>query len=393
VRPKAPGAKQKQANGSGGASGAFSIPGPESRCALEKLRLHPRSDLVPELGGREYEALLADVRERGMLVPLEVTKKGVVLDGRGRLGVARELGLTEVPIRVVSTEDEVRYLVLAAVIRRALSSSQKAAIVVELEEYEQARLEANKRRLANLKGQTEVATLPPRGRTRDLGAKRAGVCPRTVQDARTVREGNPVLFAAVKAGEIPAHRAAQVVRRERLLAELPAAPPLPEGPYELIYADPPWQLGNPEADYAPENYYPTLAFEEIKALAVPSAADACLFLWAVNSQLRQALDVVEAWGFALKTHFCWVKPAIGLGVWARNRHELLLFGVRGNFSPAQPKDRCDSVIEAPRGRHSEKPVRAYEWIERMYPSASKLELFARGKVRPGWAAWGNEVAE
>jgi N6-adenosine-specific RNA methylase IME4 len=27
----------------------------------------------------------------------------------------------------------------------------------------------------------------------------------------------------------------------------------------------------------------------------------------------------------------------------------------------------------------------------MYPHASKLELFARGTPRPGWAAWGNQV--
>jgi len=42
----------------------------------------------------------------------------------------------------------------------------------------------------------------------------------------------------------------------------------------------------------------------------------------------------------------------------------------------------DSIIEAKRGRHSQKPVAAYEWIERMYSSASKLELFARGRPRP-----------
>jgi excisionase family DNA binding protein len=53
-------------------------------------------------------------------------------------------------------------------------------------------------------------------------------------------------------------------------------------------------------------------------------------------------------------------------------------------------DRIDSVIEAPRGRHSEKPECVYELIERMYRLASKLELFARRR-RPGWTAWGNEV--
>ena len=33
----------------------------------------------------------------------------------------------------------------------------------------------------------------------------------------------------------------------------------------------------------------------------------------------------------------------------------------------------------------------YELIERMYPRASKLELFARGPARPGWTSWGNQA--
>jgi N6-adenosine-specific RNA methylase IME4 len=53
----------------------------------------------------------------------------------------------------------------------------------------------------------------------------------------------------------------------------------------------------------------------------------------------------------------------------------------------------DSVVEAPRGRHSEKPKVFYELIERMYPHATRLELFARGKQRPGWTFWGNEVEQ
>ena len=30
-------------------------------------------------------------------------------------------------------------------------------------------------------------------------------------------------------------------------------------------------------------------------------------------------------------------------------------------------------------------------IERLYPALPKIELFARGKPRPGWCAWGNET--
>jgi N6-adenosine-specific RNA methylase IME4 len=38
-----------------------------------------------------------------------------------------------------------------------------------------------------------------------------------------------------------------------------------------------------------------------------------------------------------------------------------------------------------------KPDEAYELIERMYPTLPKIELFAR-QNRPGWVAWGNEIA-
>jgi hypothetical protein len=49
-----------------------------------------------------------------------------------------------------------------------------------------------------------------------------------------------------------------------------------------------------------------------------------------------------------------------------------------------------SVIRAPRRQHSRKPDKAYEIIERMYPTLPKIELFARN-VRDGWAAWGNQA--
>lgn len=49
------------------------------------------------------------------------------------------------------------------------------------------------------------------------------------------------------------------------------------------------------------------------------------------------------------------------------------------------------VVLAPVGRHSEKPVEVYNRIERLYPKASRLELFARAR-REGWESWGDEVS-
>jgi N6-adenosine-specific RNA methylase IME4 len=135
------------------------------------------------------------------------------------------------------------------------------------------------------------------------------------------------------------------------------------------------------------------SFLEIATLPIPAAPNSILFLWAVNCHLPQALEVMRAWGFEYKTNLVWVKQSIGLGYWARNRHELLLVGRRGGVALPDPEDRPDSVIEAKRGRHSEKPARVYELLERMYPQASKLELFARGPVRAGWVAWGKETGQ
>jgi N6-adenosine-specific RNA methylase IME4 len=56
-------------------------------------------------------------------------------------------------------------------------------------------------------------------------------------------------------------------------------------------------------------------------------------------------------------------------------------------------ERVGSVIDAPLGRHSEKPAIFYEMIERWYPDVSKVELFRRGPARPGWAAWGLEALD
>jgi N6-adenosine-specific RNA methylase IME4/ParB-like chromosome segregation protein Spo0J len=358
--------------------------------AVEKLRPHERTQLPP-LAEPARAALCDDIRKRGIVEPLEVTAEGIVLNGCERLLAAQQLGLSEVTVRIVAPDDQVEHIILAALQRRHLSASQRAALALELDRYRELKESADTRRRQNLKQVAEVEELPPQGKTRDHVANWAGVSARTVQDAATVQRHDPDLFEKIKAGELAADLAARRVRRALRDAALPAPPPLPEGPFELIYADPPWQLGNPDGINAPENHYPTMPLADIKALAPPRAENAVLFLWAVNCLLPEALEVTKAWGFTYKTNLVWVKPSIGLGRWTRNRHELLLLASRGEIELPQPDQLPDSVIEAPRGPHSQKPGRAYELIETAFPHLSKLELFARGKPRPGWHIWGNQA--
>lgn len=338
----------------------------------------------------EYAALRDSIEQHGLRTPIEIDPSGTVLDGHQRLRAALELRLAHVPVRVIDPADQVEYLVEAAIRRRQLSPSQLAALAVELDDYWEDLAEGRRRQQVNLARSTEVATLPPRGRTCERAAARVGTSPRSVQDAATVKAADADLFAQVRAGLLPAHKAAQQVRRARRLAELGDQPPLPEGFFQLIYADPPWRFGSPDSDRAPENHYPTMPLEEIKALEVPACDDAVLFLWAVACLLPAALEVMGAWGFEYKTNVIWVKDKLGLGSWLRHKHEHLLIGARGNYPPPETKLRPASVIVARRRRHSEKPDCVYELLERAYPSASKLELFAR-HARPGWTPWGKEA--
>lgn len=174
------------------------------------------------------------------------------------------------------------------------------------------------------------------------------------------------------------------------------APDLPDGIYDVIYADPPWKY-----DFAPhkqgykiEQHYPTMELEEICKLDVSSicADDSVLFLWATAPKLSQAGAVLEAWEFEYKTHAIWDKEKIVArggwksGYWFLGRHELLLVGTKGNFSPPNKDLLEQSIIFEKRTKHSKKPIKAYEIIESYFPGHKYIELFAR-EQRDGWDIW------
>lgn len=179
----------------------------------------------------------------------------------------------------------------------------------------------------------------------------------------------------------------------------PTWPEAPPGVFDIVYADPPWQYDFAQAPESGllssgrsiEQQYPTASVEELCAMPLPAVAeDAMLFLWATSPKLAEALRVLEAWGFTYRTNMVWVKDRIGMGYYARQRHELLLIAKRGDYPAPAEHTRPDSVLEAPRGEHSAKPREVYGLLQSMYPEGRFLELFSRGDVPAGWTGWGNE---
>ena len=171
-----------------------------------------------------------------------------------------------------------------------------------------------------------------------------------------------------------------------------------ERTFQIIYADPPWRYDfSKDSKDAIENHYPTMSVDEIKALEVPSAKDAVLYLWATAPKLQEALDVIKAWGFEYKTHAIWDKGWVGMGYWFRGQHELLMVGVKGKWSPPEQTLRISSVIRQNKGVHSRKPDYVREMIHEWYPEATKLEMFCRKnevnlfQQDAEWSVWGNEL--
>lgn len=174
------------------------------------------------------------------------------------------------------------------------------------------------------------------------------------------------------------------------------------GPFSIVYADPPWvyrdkaNAGQRGAGYK----YPLMTLEDIMCMGAwvrsIAAPDCLLAMWWVPPQPLEALKVVEAWGFKLKTMkgFTWHKLTrngkshFGMGNWTRANTEDCLFAVRGK--PQRVNAGVRQFIEAEVGRHSEKPAEARSRLVQLLGDVPRIELFARD-MHDGWTAWGNEL--
>ena len=137
--------------------------------------------------------------------------------------------------------------------------------------------------------------------------------------------------------------------------------------------------------------YPTMTVDAIRALDVPAARDAHLYLWTINAYVEAAYEIARAWGFRPSTLLTWCKAPNGLGLGGTYSltTEYVLFARRGTLAASQ---RIDTTwFQWRRGPHSAKPEAFLDLVEQVSPGPY-LEMFAR-RNRLGWDTWGNEALE
>jgi site-specific DNA-methyltransferase (adenine-specific) len=180
--------------------------------------------------------------------------------------------------------------------------------------------------------------------------------------------------------------------------------------YKIIYADPPWRYNdkrnkkgknNPTGAGGSLKHYECMNIADIMALNINQIAekDCMLFLWTTSPFMKEAINILEFWGFKFITiPFVWVKMRNdmseprkdGIGNYTLNNAEYVLLGRKGKYWRNSTKVK--QILLHQKLKHSEKPEEIKKRIVQLCGDLPRIELFAREKTE-GWDAWGKEIIE
>jgi N6-adenosine-specific RNA methylase IME4 len=367
--------------------------------------------LIPPLAPEELAQLEANILKDGCRDPL-VTWQETLIDGHNRHTICTKHDL---PFETVAMEFESK-----AHARIWMRENQRGrrnltpAWVIELELGKKADLmeiggDSKKERLKGNKNaakeKTELSqndnTVLPKINTRAEIAKAAGTSTGQVGMAEQVKKKSPELWEKAKQGEVSISSAYKEIKKEEKKAERTAMiqeqkkaiesgeMKLPEGVFEVIAIDPPWNYGR---EYDPEtsrvaNPYPEMNQSQLLELRPPFADDSVLFLWTTHAFIFDAKELMDKWGFTYKATMVWDKEKIGMGAWLRMQCEFCLVGIKGK--PTWNNTKWRDIIRESRREHSRKPDAFYELVESI-TVGRRLEYFSREK-RTGWETYGNDT--
>jgi N6-adenosine-specific RNA methylase IME4 len=224
---------------------------------------------------------------------------------------------------------------------------------------------------------------------------------RAAKVAVAAAEGDAAVIREARKAQLDAKRNRRAERERELAGKILA---LPDKKYGVVLCDDEWDYetwSEAGKDRHASNHYPTSTdahtaeeiVERTKDRFECAAPDCVLLMWVTVPHEAIGHEVMRLRGFTYKTQVAWDKEIGGTGYWFTNQHEILLVGVRGNVPAPAPGTQWPSVIRERKREHSRKPEKSYEMIEAYFPNVPKIELNCRGKPRPEWDAWGNEVEE
>jgi ParB-like chromosome segregation protein Spo0J len=178
----------------------------------QQFDFHPLADLFPVMNDESYKTLVADIKERGLRHPIILAPdesdegKQKILDGRNRYRACLEAG-------VLPHFDDLRngsaidYVVSVNLIRRHLSTSQRAALAAKIEAAKAAEIKAQERiRKTKAKSEEPTEEQPeetsevPRSAAKEA-AQAVGVSTTYVSAAKQIGKKSPKTLKEIQRGE------------------------------------------------------------------------------------------------------------------------------------------------------------------------------------------------
>ena len=370
--------------------------------------------VMPPLSADEFSALKADIKARGVQVPIEYDESGNVLDGHHRIKAVEQLKAegAEIPappriIRKGLSEPEkrahARTLNLA---RRHLDQAQKrAAIAAQIKDtpersdrqiavelgVDHKTVGAQRAELVNGGEIPHHATTTGKDGVTQPRAKAKAVFVSTdvVEKASTLPEkqqqevldGNKTLKEAIREIRQAENSAISMIQVTEFI-----------GLYDVAVIDPPWPMEKIQRDVRPNQVamdYPTMSEEEMAGMSFPFADNCHVWVWTTHRFLPMGLRLLDRWGLKYVCTFTWHKPGgfqpIGL---PQYNCEFAIYARKGapKFIDTKQFNVC---FDAPRGSHSEKPSEFYDVVRRV-TAGKRIDIFNRRQI-DGFDTWGNEA--
>lgn len=393
--------------------------------------------LIPPLSAEEKQQLEANILADGCRDPLVMWGE-TLIDGHNRYEICTRLGLpfNTIEKQFESRDEVVLWMCINQLGRRNISSYDRGMLALRMKPIIKAKADANLVASGGNKKsesgfQKSDNPITPVHTDKEV-AKLAEISHDTIRKIEKIAAtGSPELVQAVRSGEISINLASDLAtlekdkqnavvgsgkkvaqeavkaikqeqafvkkeaRREVINAQVEAISQgtleQPQGLFDVIAIDPPWNYGR---EYDPDtsrvaNPYPEMTQEQIKAIDLPANDDSVLFLWTTHQFLFDAKELLDHWGFTYKATMVWDKERIGMGAWLRMQCEFCLVGIKGK--PFWDNTEHRDIIREARREHSRKPESFYTTVERI-TAGRRLEYFARS-AHQGWEVFGNDTTK
>lgn len=343
-------------------------------------------NIIPPLTSEEFNQLEMNILKEGIREPI-ITWNNFIIDGHNRYKIAVKHGLsyTTIAKEFDSRDAVVEWMILNQFGKRNLSTYQRSLLALNLKPMFQEKIKSkSKRSKTNIKKQI---------------AKIVGVSQNTITKVEKIQKNaSNEIKDQLFVGKVSVSQAYNELRKEERRNDILQQKKdidegkviLPQGKFEVIVIDPPWNYGTRFDSQARKvaNPYPEMNQEELKKLKIPACDDSVIFLWTTHRFIFDAKELLEHWGFKYKNIIVWDKEKIGIGDLFRMQCEFCLVGFKGK-PVFNNNNKWRDIFTEQRREHSRKPDFFYTMIDELCVGR-KLDFFSR-QSREDWIVFGNEL--